>query len=152
MSILPQPDKFEFTTKERNYGLITIAIGVVMLIIGLLTNLDNPTRIYTALLFNNYFFLMLGVCALFFICAHTVGWGGWYLMLRRVSEAITMYIPIGAVLLIITLALGMKEIYIWSHEELTDPANAHFDKLLAAKKWWLNNSGWWLRSILYLFL
>ena len=30
--------------------------------------------------------------------------------------------------------------------------NNLLSKLLAAKKWWLNNSGWWIRSILYLFL
>lgn len=142
-------DNFTFSSKEKKFSFTLIIIGLVLLAIGVFTNMGNPTRIATAFMYNNVFFLMVSLCALFFIAAHTVGWGGWYILLRRISEAMAEYIKVGSVLTVLTLALGLKLIYHWAQ-----PGAAEHDPLdlIAGKTPYLNESFFWIRVIVYVVL
>jgi len=142
-------ESFTFSSKEKKYSFILIGIGLLLMLFGLFTNMGNPTRIATAFMYNNVFFLMIALTALFFIAAHTVGWGGWYILLRRISEGMANYIYVGSVLTFLTLLIGMSYIYHW-----TDPvavANDPLD-LLEGKTPYLNTSFFWIRAITYFVL
>ncbi len=142
-------ESFTFSSKEKKYSFILMGIGLLLMLFGIFTNLENPTRIATAFMYNNVFFLMIALTAMFFIAAHTVGWGGWYILLRRISEGMANYIYVGAILTIIILALGMQSIYHWAQ-----PGAAAHDPLdlLAGKEPYLNVSFFWIRTIVYLAL
>ncbi|MFK7905410.1 MAG: quinol:cytochrome C oxidoreductase [Chitinophagales bacterium] len=142
-------ESFTFSSKEKKYSFILIGIGLLLMLFGIFTNSGNPTRIATAFMYNNVFFLMIALTALFFIAAHTVGWGGWYIILRRVSEAMANYIYVGAVFTVIILAFGMQSIYHWAQPGAAahDPLN-----LLAGKEPYLNVSFFWIRTIVYVTL
>lgn len=152
--MIPKPNTefFEFSGQEKKYSLIFIIAGLVLAAIGLLTNLDNPTRLWTGLLYNNFFFLALGVTATFFIASQTLGYNGWYVLIKRVPEAMMTYVPIGGVLMLVILFLGLHNIYHWSHVEAGyyDPTSPHYDELLSAKQPYLNAPFFFVRSITYI--
>lgn len=145
-------ETFTFSAKEKKFSLIAIVAGLVLFGIGAAMNISEPTRIYTGLLYNNFYFLFLAIAALFFIAANTIGYGGWYIAVRRIFEAIAGYIPIGGVLMLPILALGMHDIYHWTHEGLIDPASPHYDELIAGKAPYLNTGFFWARTIIYIVL
>ena len=97
-------------------------------------------RVWANLLVNSYYFLLFGVGALFFVALNYAANAGWAVMVKRVAEGISGYIPFGLVLLMIALIFGGKEIYHWVHYEsegLKEGAEG-FDKVLAGKSGFLN--------------
>ncbi|MGB0840398.1 MAG: quinol:cytochrome C oxidoreductase, partial [Chitinophagales bacterium] len=125
---------------------------VILTVIGYFFVDHAAPRIWSSLMYNNYFFMGIALTAAFFVSAHTVGWGGWYVLIRRVSEAVMMYLPIAAVIMLVILALGSHSIFHWMHEGITDPSSPNYDKIIAGKSWYLNEPFFWLRSLLYLGL
>jgi hypothetical protein len=93
---------------------------------------------------------MLGLVAAFFLASHIVGYGGWITLFRRVPEAMMMYVPVGGIIMIIILALGMHHIYHWSHEELYDPNSPSYDAILDGKRSFLNVGFFLGRSVAYI--
>lgn len=143
-------EKYTITSEAKRFTLILLIVGIVLAAIGALMNLDNPTRLWTGLLYNNVFFLMLGLVAAFFLASHIVGYGGWITLFRRVPEAMMMYVPVGGIIMIIILALGMHHIYHWSHEELYDPNSPSYDAILDGKRSFLNVGFFLGRSVAYI--
>ena len=143
---MAQNDKlqFEFSGKERRLSFTLLAVGLVLAAIGIFTNLDSPTHIWTSLLYNTFFFVGIALGATFFISASTQGYGGWYIVFRRVMEAMSMYLPIGGVLLIIVTYLGAPYIYHW-----WDPAVVAHDSILSQKAAYLNVPGFMIRLCVY---
>lgn len=97
-------------------------------------------RIFAVMLSNSYFFLILSVCALFFVGVQYIANAGWATLIKRVPEAIASFIPIAAVLMIVSLLLGKNDLYHWAHyeHEHLNPGDAGYDKLLSSKSWFLN--------------
>lgn len=99
-------------------------------------------RILVNVLTNSYFFLIISVCALFFVGLQYIANAGWATVIKRIPEAMATFIPIAAVIMIIVLIFGKNDIYHWAHYEhegLT-PAQDGYDKLLSSKSWFLNSS------------
>ncbi len=140
---------FDFTAKEKKFSLILLLVGIVLFGIGLLTNLDNPTRIWATLVYNNHFFLMVALCAMFFISANNIGYSGWIIGIRRILEAISLYVPIGAVLMLVILGLGFSHVYHWGDTDLINPDSPKYDAILASKAWYLNKPFFWGRILSY---
>jgi hypothetical protein len=99
-------------------------------------------RVFAVLLTNSYFFLILSVCALFFVGIQYIANAGWATLIKRVPEAIATFIPIAAVLMIVSLLLGKNDLYHWAHyeHEHLNPGDVGYDKLLSSKSWFLNTS------------
>ncbi len=98
-------------------------------------------RFWANMLVNSYYFLLFGVGALFFVALNYVANAGWAVMVKRVAEGMSGYIPIGFLLLLITLIFGGKEIYHWLHYEhqgLKEGMEG-FDKILDGKSAFLNS-------------
>src|ERR1700735_1815678 len=103
--------------KQWTYGLV--GVGVLSLIIGyiLYGREDHGPRFWAALLQNSVYFLLVVNAAMFFFTATTLAMGGWPLVFRRVTEAISAsVIPIGAITFVILMCLvfgGHTAIFEW---------------------------------------
>lgn len=159
-------EKFVFDSKTKQKLFIAIGIGVLLFVLGIILasfgghdaghhalasaghdvaaghdahgSSSLLKRIYAALWFNNVYFVGISVIGLFFIAYNYVAWAGWSASIIRIPMALPAFLPVGAVLMIIVFALGMHDIFHWTHSDLYDKASPHYDKIIAGKSWFLN--------------
>ncbi|MFM9945423.1 MAG: quinol:cytochrome C oxidoreductase [Bacteroidia bacterium] len=98
------------------------------------------SRFWANMLVNSYYFLLFAVGGLFFVALNYVANAGWAVMVKRVAEAMSGFIPIGLILLMITLYFGGKELYHWVHYEHLELKSGMegYDKILDGKSPFLN--------------
>ena len=110
-------------------------------------------RPWSALYVAIFFFMMLALGTLAFYAIQQVAQAGWSIVLFRVMEGITAYLPVGAVILFVFLALSgmhMNHVFAWMDPELVDPTSPKFDHLLDAKKSYLNVPFFLIRAAIYI--
>ncbi len=143
----------------KRYNTISIALMVigVLAVIGLYVTAGSKNdphqqaRFWGSLLQNSVYFLLVVNAAMFFICATTLGWGGFQWAFGRVSEAVSACVPVigvicGAILLSIAFS-GNHEIYHW-----TDAEHVKHDPTLLYKAGFLNKSFFAVVTILTIVL
>ncbi len=140
-------ENYSFGLKEKKFSFLLMGGGAILAIIGLLFNLDNPTRIWSGLLYNNIFFMILGLLGAFYVASQTVAYNGWYVLIKRILEAMMMFVPVAAIPMIIILFFGFDHIYHWGL-----PGAADHDALLQGKAAYLNKPFFFGRAVLYLLL
>ena len=141
---------FTIDKKAKNISMALMAIGLMALIFGFVS---NPHGAWPALLFNTYFYLGISVFAVFFVALQYVAEAGWSIALKRVPEAIMGALPIfSGIMLFIMVASIMhwNHIYHWLHEGIMDPANEHYDRIIAGKEPYLNATFFIIRTVVYL--
>ena len=131
---------FQFTKKVKVVLTILILIGFTALIYGILNY--PPEKVWSALVINSINFLTIGLGATFFIAIHIITQSGWHVSVQRIPEAISMYLPIGAILMILML-FGINHVYHWTHE-------VHHDPIIANKEAYLNIPFFVSRLVIYL--
>lgn len=139
-----------------------IGVGALSLI---LTYVLEPAefkhaRFWTNILHNTVFFVGIAFSALLFMATHTLAWGGWQTVFKRIPEAMMMFLPIG-ILLIAIMAIAVFSgstdmLYIWSREgiEKTDHLIAHKQPFLNPTVYALTVAvvalwalfAWWMRK------
>lgn len=102
-------------------------------------------------------FLFTGVAAvsMFFLAVQHASQAGWAVIVTRVMEAITTFLPYGSVLILIVLvgaAMHYNHLFHWMVSDLVDFNSPDFDKFIKTKEPWLRTDFWLLRSVLYLLL
>jgi hypothetical protein len=100
------------------------------------------TRILSNLLLSGLYFMTIGMGALFFLVIHKVGNAGWHIAIRRIPEAITQYLPYGAIALAV-IFLFMGEVYEW----VMIPEGT--DAIIDSKRGYLNVPFWIIRSVIF---
>jgi hypothetical protein len=159
-------EKFVFDSKTKQKLFIALGIGVLVFILGVILaqfgghhpdahalassshdasaahdahHGSSPLlkRIYTALWFNNVYFVGISIIGLFFIAYNYVAWAGWSASIIRIPMAMPAFLPVGAVLMIIVFAFGHSDIFHWTHADLYEKG-PHYDKIIAGKSWFLN--------------
>ncbi|PLX20810.1 MAG: hypothetical protein C0597_03845, partial [Marinilabiliales bacterium] len=120
--------KFQFSKKVKVILTILIVIGLISLAYGIFAY--SPGKVWSALLLNSVNFLTIGLGATFFVSIHIITQSGWHVSIQRIPEAISMYLPIGAVFMIIML-FGMDHVFHWTHE-------VHHDPIIMQKEAYLN--------------
>jgi uncharacterized membrane protein YczE len=109
------------TLRER-VGPIQIPTGVramfgLMILIGVVSffveRQADPTRAYAGYLLGYWYFLSLGLAGTFFTALHYIVGATWSVVVRRVAESFTSYLPVALVLLLV-LWLGIPHLYVWS--------------------------------------
>lgn len=165
-----EPIFFHTPPRWRAVALTFTAIGVLAVLVAILAG-HNPERIMASLLTSAVYFLGIGLAGMVFLTTHRLGRAGWHTVLQRIPEAIAAYVPVGGLILIVLIVVGLfgmhHPIYEWAHKELYDPTSPHYDELLAKKLPYLNVpfflmrtvafvliwSGfvWWWRRLTYLF-
>jgi hypothetical protein len=99
------------------------------------------------------FIMLISLGALAFYAIQQVAQAGWSVVLFRVMQGITSYLPVGSVIFFILLLLSafhVNHLFVWMDHDLLDPANPKFDKLIAGKSGYLNEYFWLIRAAIFL--
>ncbi len=143
----PTAEYFEFDGGLKKICFILLGVGLVLFLIGVFANMAYPTRIWTALLYNNYYFTAIGLLGMFYVTSQTVGYNGWFILIKRISEALSSVLLPGCIIFAIIFALGMDHIYEWTHIGPDHP-----DAIIEGKFPWLTKKVFWGFTIAYLIL
>jgi hypothetical protein len=125
----------------QRLGMGAGLVGVVLTIVGFV--LAGQERFFQAYLvaYTFVFGIVLGSMALLMV-QHLSG-GAWGLVIRRPLEAAVRTMPIMA-LLFIPIALGLHDLYHWSHADVA--AN---DPVIREKTLYLNSTFFYIRQLIY---
>ncbi|MBA7517079.1 hypothetical protein ES705_09129 [subsurface metagenome] len=137
--------KFKFSWKFKIPLLILIIIGIVAAISSVVIYHDHGSRFWTNFLMNNVYSVFIALCGLVFLSIHSLGMSGWQTSIQRIPEAMSMYLPIGGLLMLILLIgtwFGFHHLFHWVHPE--------GDAILEMKKAYLNVPFFSIRTVIYL--
>ncbi len=147
---------FKIPSRLNLICLILMAVGAVLFAIGWFTTIGEDhgaSRLWAALLYNNFLFLGIALIGLFFAAVHEIGYGGWLISLKRVLEAVASYIPIGGILMLVILVLGGHDLYHhWDNDALYVVDGPEYDALVAQKRSYLNMPFFLIRAVIYVVL
>jgi len=119
-----------------------IAVGVLALVYGFVAGL-GADRIFANLHLNSYYFVSLGLIGLFFVAVHAIAESGWQVSMQRIGEAMSYFIPVGGlIMLIVFLTGGMHHLFEWTHED-------HLDRILIKKVPYLNQPFFYVRFFVF---
>jgi hypothetical protein len=113
-------NRFVFDRKIKNILFAMIAVGLAALVYGLVSSKVADSRFWANLLLNNYYFLALSLGGAFFVSVHAMGESGWHTSIQRVPEAMSRFIPVAGIFILITLLLGIHHLYPLTHTEHHD--------------------------------
>lgn len=143
-------------TLKSRVGPIQPPLGVkamfgILFVLGAATFLievrTDPTRAYAAFLIGFWFFMGLGLAGTFFTALHYLVGATWSVVVRRVAEAFSSYLPIALLLLLVVL-LGIPHLYVWSAP--TGGEGGHAADL--TKGGYLSTTLFTLRNVVFLVL
>ena len=132
--------RFTLTPRFSYFSIGCIVAGILAMAYGFYTSAD---RAWANLLLNNYYFLSLAIGAGFFMALQYITQSGWSAMFRRVPEAMSAYIPLAGIVMLL-MYFGIHNLYEWSRPEAV--AN---DALLAHKSSYLNIPFFFIRMIIF---
>jgi hypothetical protein len=89
---------------------ILILIGVVSFFVE---RASDPTRAYAGYLLGYWYFMSIGLAGIFFTAIQYATGATWSVVVRRVAESFTSYMPVALVLLL-GVWLGIPSLYVWS--------------------------------------
>jgi hypothetical protein len=145
---------FTISKRASTLSMTLIAVGLLATIAGVIgDHSDHHQRTWSALLVNGFFFLGIGLGALFFYALQNATETAWSVLVKRVYEAIMGWIPVGAIVMIVVLAagsLGLHHIYHWMDESLYVKDGPNYDAIMDGKRAFLNQPFFWIRSLVYL--
>jgi hypothetical protein len=153
---------YTITSKTRNITFGLMALGVIALVVGFLTDhapegVDEEkyhhARVWANLLVNGYFYLGIGLLATFFMALQYVAEVAWSVAVKRVYEAVSAYLPVGSIIMFIILLAGQfhaHHLYHWMNPAVYDKSSPEFDEVITGKAGYFAPWFFWLRTILYL--
>jgi hypothetical protein len=125
----PLPGTFVVSKCTKTVYTVAIFLGVLLFALGLY---KDQVRTWHSFLTSFFYFTSLALGGLFFTAIQHVVKAGWSVNIRRISEAMTAYLPIAAATAVVLL-LGAKSLYIW-----LDPSIVSQDEILTGKAAYLN--------------
>lgn len=105
---------------------------------------------WSALYVALFFFFMISLGTLAFYAIQHVSQAGWSIVLFRVMEAITAYLPVGGILLFVFFVLSathMNHLFVWM-----DPEVVANDELIQNKSGYLNVPFFLIRAAIYIIV
>jgi hypothetical protein len=154
--------EYKMSNRLRNASILMMIIGLVALVYSFVTdhapqgvNHENwhHMRFWANLLFNGFYFTGIGLGALFFLAVQYAAEVGWSVVVKRVVEAVSQFLPYGAAVLVIVFLAATfhaNHIYHWLDHSLIDPSSDKYDPIIAGKTAYLNPFFFWFRTLLYL--
>ena len=98
-------------------------------------------RFWSNFLQNAVYFFGMAFTAMFGYCAFITAYGGWFSGMKRLWEAYALWMGVGLIMFLVLIA-GVwghfHHLYHWNAEGITDPADAHYDRIIAGKSAFLN--------------
>ena len=135
MKIILRKSRFKTDSRVDKLLIAGTVIGVVGFVIGI--SGKSPHLAWQALLVNNMFFCGLSLGGILFSTILTITNAEWGRPIKRLSEAMAGFIPIGGILLILLFA-GADHLFEWM-----DP-----EKIIPSKAGWLNYPFFIIRNML----
>ena len=106
---------------------------------------------YVALFFS----LGITLLVLAFYAIQRVAQVGWSVLILRVMEAITgNLLPVSILMILVLVAsvMHLNHVFPWMADGIFDPTSENYDPVIDGKSWWMNTTGFLVRSIAYLVI
>ena len=148
--------EMEYTVpkKLKTATYVLMAVGLLATVIGFMNDhSEHHNRFWANVMVNGFFFLAISLGALFFLALQYAAEVAWSVMVKRILEAITGYIPIGSAVILLVFLAGTfhwHHLYHWMDPEVHDVNSPHYDKIIAGKAAFLNIPFFWLRALVYI--
>ncbi len=144
---------YNFTQKSKTVTFVMMALGLISVIAAFAT---HSHQAWSNLLHNTFYFMAISLAATFFLSVQYAAEVGWSVVLKRILEAMTTFLPFAAILMLVVFFgnyvaahNGGHYLYHWLHEELYDPASAEYDYIIAGKAGYLNLPFFTIRMLAY---
>jgi len=139
MKILLEQTRFSINNRLQKILLAFVVIGIVGFIVGLFGS--SSYLAWQALLVNTMFFGGIALGGLAFSLIFTITSAQWGRPIKRLAEALSAFIPIGALLLCL-LFFGADHLFEW----------VDHDRVIHTKAGWLNLPFFVIRNLVVLIL
>ena len=141
-----EASEYQAPAELKRWGALALGVGgisaIILLVVGLL--FDQKEIALRAWLLGFMFACGLGVGGLGILHLQYLTGGAWGVVIRRIVEACSRTIPYLAILFI-PIAVGVYNLYEWSHINKTDPIVMH-------RGWYLTWGGFVVRAFIYFLL
>jgi hypothetical protein len=135
--------KKELPDKIGNIGLVLFAAGVILGIIGFIT---DPERAAFSYLPSYMFLVSIAIGSLFLIAIEYLAGADWSVPFRRIPEFLSSLLPL-LFILVIPLLFHMKDLFKWMHREVV-----YNDSILQGKAPYLNSAFFIIRVFVILLI
>jgi hypothetical protein len=165
-------ERVSISKRASNSFLWMMGIGLVLLIVGCIITAAGIgahhgaeehgaaeeaghhaitwyNRLIANLWLNNVYFTGISVVGVFFVAVQYVAYAGWSVPIKRVLEALTGYLPVGAVLMLIIFFIGQHQLFHWTDHTLYEVDHPNYDPIIAGKAGYLNIPFYVIRTVLY---
>jgi len=149
-------EKFNFSSKAKTLFISIGVIGLLLIIIGAFVDKGQATRFWANYLLCNFYFLAFSMIAVAWIAIKYLAKASWATVLKRIPEAMSGYMIIGIIAMIVFFVVsmfpiggvkyGMFSIYSWVHLENPDILN---NSVLKTQRPLMN---FWMFIVVSLFL
>jgi hypothetical protein len=155
---------YTFTNKTKNITFGLMAIGLIAIIGGFISDtapegVDAGTyshnRVWANLLVNGYFFMGISLLATFFMALQYAAEVAWSVAVKRVYEAISCYLPVGATIMFLIILAGqlhLHHLYQWMDPDVYDKTSPKYDELISHKHGYFSPLFFWARTLAYLII
>ncbi|OKL39464.1 quinol:cytochrome C oxidoreductase [Pontibacter flavimaris] len=167
-------ERLIISRKTNNKFFLMIAVGVILLIAGIIFmaaggGADHgeghgeaaaagheaaswTKRLFVNLWLNNVYFTGIALIGTFFVAVQYVSYAGWSVLVNRVALALSYFLPIGGVVMLLVFLFGGHDIFHWTHDYLYDLNDERYDPIIAGKSPYLNTAFFLIRMVLYFAL
>jgi len=168
-------ERLSIAKRTSNRFLFMIGLGLVLLIVGIFITMNSTghhggghgeeaaaaaegghhaitwvNRLFSNLWLNNVYFVGIAVIGLFFTAVQYVAYAGWSVPIKRILEALSAYLPIGGILLLVIFLIGKHQLFHWTDETLYIKDNPNYDPIIAGKAGFLNQPFYLIRMVLFI--
>ena len=165
-------ERLVVTDGARKIFFTIIIAGVVLLVVGVLAaifhwgaaseatgTVAHPTgspiwlkRILVSLWHSNLFILGISAVGTVFVAINYVSYAGWSVVVKRISEAFSVWLIPGAVVMLVVFLLGRHDIFDWTREGVMTKGSATYDRIIAGKSGFLSTPFYLIRMVSYLVI
>jgi hypothetical protein len=140
--------RFEFSASIKKSIMTVLVIGAVILGIGIILAMTGGhhegaeaeahpfhwyERLYANLWINNVFFTGIAIVGVFFFAIQFAAQAGWSAPILRVMLSLGNWLPIAAILMIVTFFIANHDLFHWTHSYLFDKNDPQYDKIIGGK-------------------
>lgn len=156
--------QYNFTAKSKRNLFIMMGLGLLLLVLGVILFKSHGAehaieghedhtgslgqRFWANLLVNSFFFGAIALAATFFYSLQFAGQAAWSVVFMRIFSAVSTFLPVGAVLIILILAVGQfggHHLYHWQDSSAYD-----HDPILQHKAPYFNPIFFWGRILVFM--
>jgi hypothetical protein len=99
-------EHYRFEGSIKTMTIVFMVLGLIGAVWAFFDNggWNHHARFWSNFLLNSYYFNAMALTAVFFISAHTIGYGGWIASVKRIFESFSSFIVVGFICFLIIIA------------------------------------------------